>query len=298
MKKPPSSPSDAESARALFQAHGRDFQANRYVYPVLSRRAGGISIGVNVNRDKACNFDCVYCQVDRTEKVDTEPVDLDLLATELQRMVELVTSGRIFEQTKFRDTPPELRRFNDIAISGDGEPTLAANFIDIVKVCAKALRSQPCGDATLVLITNATLLHQDRVRRALEVLDEVDGRIWAKLDAGTEDYYRKVARSTVPFQRILDNLTEAAQARPIVIQSLFMRINNEPPPTAELEAYCDRLNEILAAGGQIESVQIHTIARTPAESFVAALTNAEVDAAAELVRKRSNLRVAAYHGTS
>jgi len=297
MKKPPSPPSAADPAQSLFRVHGRDFDANRYVYPVLSRRAGGISIGVNVNRDKACNFDCVYCQVDRTEKPDAEPVDLDLLDDELRRMVELVASGRIFEETKFRDTPTELRRFNDIAISGDGEPTMAANFVGIMEVCAKALRDQPYNDATLVLIINASLLHQDRVRRALEVLDSAGGWIWAKLDAGTEAYYQKVARSKVPFQRILDNLIEAARARPIVIQSLWMRIDNEPPPPAELEAYCDRLSEILATGGQIDLVQIHTVARRPAESFVTALSNAEVDAVAELVRRRTGLHVAEYYGT-
>jgi len=296
MKKPPNPPSAADPTQSLFRVHGRDFQANRYVYPVLSRRAGGISIGVNVNRDKACNFDCVYCQVDRAEPIEPEPVDLDLLDDELHRMIELVATGQIFEETKFRDTPPALRRFNDIAISGDGEPTMAANFLGVMEVCAEALRSRPLDGVKLVLITNATLLHHARVRRALEVLDAVDGRIWAKLDAGTEAYYQKVARSTVPFQRILDNLTEAARARPIVIQSLWMQIHNEPPLPAELETYCDRLNEILAAGGQIELVQVHTVARTPAESFVTPLTNAQIDVMAELVRRRTGLSVAAFHG--
>ena len=292
MNEPPTS----DAARTLFEAHGRNFQANRYVYPVLSRRAGGISIGVNLSRDKACNFDCVYCQVDRTEKADAEPVDLERLDDELHRTVELVASGGIYEETKFRDTPSPLRRLSDIAISGDGEPTMAANFLGVVEVCAKALRGRPLDGVKLVLITNAALLHQDRVRRALEVLDAVDGQIWAKLDAGTEDYYRKVARSAVPLGRILDNLSEAARARPIVIQSLWMRIHNEPPPPAELEAYCGRLNKILAAGGQIELVQIHTVARPPAESWVRALPDAEVDAIAEFVRRRTTLPVTAFHG--
>ena len=53
------------AAASLFQDHPRSFEANRYVYPVLSRRAGGISIGVNLNVDKVCNFHCVYCQVSR-----------------------------------------------------------------------------------------------------------------------------------------------------------------------------------------------------------------------------------------
>ena len=54
-------------ARRLdFKDHRRDLGENRYVYAVVSRRARGLSIGVNLNPDKVCNFDCPYCQVDRT----------------------------------------------------------------------------------------------------------------------------------------------------------------------------------------------------------------------------------------
>ena len=105
-----------------------------------------------------------------------------------------------------------------------------------------------------------------------------------------------MARSAVPWRQILSNLPEAARKRPIVIQSLWMRIGGQPPPPAELAAYCDRLREILAAGGQIKLVQIHTVARKPAEAYVAALCNAEVDAIAELVRSRTALPTAAFYG--
>jgi wyosine [tRNA(Phe)-imidazoG37] synthetase (radical SAM superfamily) len=286
---PPASP--------LFDVHSRSFAANCYVYPVLSRRAGGISIGVNLSLDRACNFHCIYCQVDRSGPVRADLVDLERLAGELDSAVELVTSGRIYNGTQFGRTPPTLRRLNDIALSGDGEPTACANFDRVVEVCAEVRRRHALNDVKLVLITNASLLHLPRVRQALTRLDANGGEIWAKLDAGTEDYYRLVARSTVPWRRILDNLREAAVGRPIVIQSLWMRIWDRPPPPAELAAYCDRLQEILAAGGRIKLVQIHTIARRPAELWATSLGNAEVDAIAELVRQRTGLPVAGFYGS-
>ena len=98
-----------------------------------------------------------------------------------------------------------------------------------------------------------------------------------------------VERTPIPFRQILDNITAAARIRPLVIQALFMRINGEPPPAAEQAAFCDRLNEITAAGGKLKLVQIYTVARRPAESFVTPLTNAEVDALVELVRRRTGL---------
>jgi len=289
-------PSVPDPARTLFEVHERGFAANRYVYPVLSRRSGGISIGVNLNRDQACNFNCIYCQVDRTESGDGEAIDFDRLAGELRRMIELVTSGRIYQETKFRDTPGPLRRLNDVAISGDGEPTAHADFERVVSVCAEVCRRRQLSGVKLVLITNASLLHRDRVRRGLETIDAIGGEIWAKLDAGTEAYYRRVARSAVSWPQILDNLASAARVRPIVIQSLFMRIFDEPPPPDEREAYCDRLEEIVEGGGRIKLVQIHTVARVPAESWVSPLSRDDIDTLAELVRRRTGLEVAAFSG--
>jgi wyosine [tRNA(Phe)-imidazoG37] synthetase (radical SAM superfamily) len=284
------------AALDLFQSHPRTFQANRYVYPVLSRRAGGISIGLNLNPDKACNFGCVYCQVSRVEPGGQPFVDLAQLGGELERMIDLVVSGRIYEGPQFRDTPDPLRRLNDLAMSGDGEPTTYSNFVAVVQLCAEARRRHRLEDVKIVLITNASMFHREHVRRALALLDANNGEIWAKLDAGTEPYYRLVARSGIPFARILANLREAALVRPIVIQTLFMRLHGEPPPAEEQAAYCDRLNEITAAGGKIKLVQLHTIARPPAESWVASLSNEEVDVLAELVRQRTGLTVAGFYG--
>ncbi len=291
-----SEPVDPVASRALFEAHPRSFESNRYVYPVLSRRSGGISIGVNLNLDKVCNFDCIYCQVDRTQLGERQFVELDRLEAELDAAVELVTSGRIYEHVKFRHTPPALRRLNDVAISGDGEPTTYRNFDEVVSVCAELRRRHGLDEMKLVLITNASMFHSDRVRRGLEILDANNGEIWAKLDAGTEPYYRLVVRSAIPFARILDNLRQAACVRPIVIQSLFMRIRGQPPPPAEQDAFCQRLGEIVTADGRIKLVQLYTIARPPAESWVAPLSNEQMDAMADRVRRKTGLEVSAFHG--
>lgn len=278
----------------LHESHPRSFESNRYVYPVLSRRAGGISIGVNLNRDKVCNFHCIYCQVERGGQVEQHAVDADRLAEELDRTIGLAVSGRLFEHPRFQAVPGPLRRLNDIALSGDGEPTASPEFGRAVEICAAARRRHGLNDVKLVLITNGSLLHRPQVRRALETLDANGGEIWAKLDAGTEAYYRAVNRSEVPWRRILDNLLEAARRRPIVVQSLWMRIRGEAPPAAELEAYCERLSEIVAGGGRIKLVQVHTIARRPGEAWAAPLSPAELDAIAELVRRRTGLNVAAF----
>jgi len=279
-------------ASSLFTSHPRSFETNRFVYPVVSRRSAGVSIGVNLNPDKVCNFDCIYCQVDRTSTAETKFVDLPQLLDELDHMLAIVASGELFAHPKFAATPEPLRRLNDIAFSGDGEPTTYRNFDEIIAQCAAIKRRRGLDDAKMVLITNASMFHRPAVRRGLETLDANNGEIWAKLEAGTEAYFKLVERTTIPFRQVLDNITEAGRVRPLVIQALFMRIAGEPPSPDKLDAFCDRLNEITAAGGKLKLVQIYTVARKPAESFVAPLTDAEVDAIVELVRKQTGLQSA------
>ena len=287
----------SDAARRLYEAHPRSFEQNRYVYPVVSRRARGLSIGINLNLDKVCNFDCVYCQVDRSEMGEKEFVELDRLVAELDRTVELVSSGRIYEHPKFAATPTHLRRLNDLALSGDGEPTTHRNFDEVAAACAEVRRRHRLDDVKIVLITNASMFHHPRVGKGLEILAANGGEIWAKLDAGTEAYYRRVARSAIPFRRILDNLRLAACARPIVIQSLFLRLEGKPPSEEEQAAYCRRLGEILASGGRIKLVQVLTVARRPAETWVSPLCDEELDALAALVRRETGLETAAFYAS-
>jgi wyosine [tRNA(Phe)-imidazoG37] synthetase (radical SAM superfamily) len=282
----------------LFTAHERSFETNRFVYPVVSRRSGGVSIGVNLNPDKICNFDCIYCQVNRVEKSETRFVEMPGLLRELDEMLALVASGEIYETTKFRDTPLALRRLNDMAFSGDGEPTTYRNFDEIIAACAELKRKHGLDAVKMVLITNASMFHRPAVKRGLEILDANQGEIWAKLDAGTDAYYHLIDRTTIPFRQVLENITSAAQARPIVIQSLFMRVNDVPPSAEEIDAYCDRLNEFTAAGGTIKLVQVYTIARRPAESFVTPLSNEEVDAITMRVQEKTSLTAESFYGAA
>jgi wyosine [tRNA(Phe)-imidazoG37] synthetase (radical SAM superfamily) len=286
------------SLKTLFQTHPRSFEDNRFVYAVVSRRSGGVSIGVNLNPEKYCNFDCVYCQVDRTVRGGPalRKADLPQLAAELDEMVGLAVRGGLFNGTRFSTTPSEYRRLNDIAMSGDGEPTASPLFDEVVAICVDVRRRHGLDDVKLVLITNATMLGRPKVCEALKVLDANNGEIWGKLDAGTEEYYQKIDRSKVKLAEVVENLIVAARQRPIVIQSLFMQLDGQGPTAAERDAYCDRLCEILTSGGQIKLVQVHTIARPPAESSATSLPDAEVDALADLVKRRTGLPVAAYYG--
>ena len=276
--------------------HPRTFRDNTYVYPVISRRSRGVSIGVNLNPDKICNFDCIYCQVDRKTSAVTRFVDNEMILSELAATIDMVESKQLFHEPEFQNVPEPLQRLNDIAFSGDGEPTTARDFDVIVKRVAELKKAKGLDHVKMVLITNATMFHRPKVNEALTTLDANQGEIWAKLDAGTEPYYKQIDKSLIPFHRILTNLHEAALVRPLVIQTLFMRVDGQAPSEAEIDAFCDRLNDILADGGQIDRIQIYTVARRPAVESVSALTKPELDRIADQVALKVPRLVERFYG--
>ncbi|MBA4032553.1 MAG: radical SAM protein [Planctomyces sp.] len=280
----------------LHSDHSRRFHENRYVYPVVSRRSAGVSIGINLNPDKVCNFDCIYCQVDRRSEAETTFVGTEILLAELDQTLELIASGKLWEDAKFAATPPALRRLNDIAFSGDGEPTTFRNFDLIVGEVAQRKKVAGLNDVKLVLITNATMFHRPACARGLSVLMANNGEIWAKLDAGTEEYYHLIERTKIPFSRVLENIRDVALRWPVVIQALFMRVEGTGPSEAEINAWISRLRDILEAGGKIALAQVYTVARPPAEAVVTPLADADVDGIAARVRDELSIPASAYYG--
>lgn len=278
---------------ALFASHPRRWQDNRFVYPVISRRSQGLSIGVNLNPDKVCNFDCVYCSVDRQVPPLVRQVDLARLRDELDHLLGIAADGTLFATPPFDRTPTALRRINDVAFSGDGEPTACPHFGEACRIAADLVASHRLAATKLVVITNATLLDRPAVRSALDFLDDHRGEVWAKLDAGSEDWYRRIDRSRIPLATVLANLLAAGRVRPLVIQSLFCRLAGQAPDAAEIAAWCARLEGLVADGCRIRLVQVYTTARSTAVAAVTPLTAVELDAIADQARV-SGLEVEVY----
>jgi wyosine [tRNA(Phe)-imidazoG37] synthetase (radical SAM superfamily) len=277
--------------------HRRVWRNFLYCYPVISRRSRGLSLGVNLNPDKVCNFDCVYCEVDRTVPARGRDVDLDQLEAELGQLMDLATSGEIYQVPPFDTARPEERRLNDVAFSGDGEPTTAREFAEAVARVARMKQQRGLDLVKLVLITDSSRLQAPDVVQGLETLMAHEGEVWAKLDAGTEAYYQEICRSLVPFQRILDNLLATARRWPILIQTLFLEWRGRGPSEVELEAYCSRLEHILDQGGQLQAIQLYTVARPTPEPEARPLRRLELDAVAASLRGRlPGLPVEVYYG--
>jgi len=277
--------------------HRRIWQNFDYCYPVISRRSKGLSLGVNLNPDKVCNFDCVYCEVDRVNPPRRKDVDLDQLEREMATLLDLSISGEIFSFPPFDSARPEQRRLNDIAFSGDGEPTTAREFPESVERLAKLKTARGLHDVKLVLITDSSRLQAPEVIRGIETLMGNNGEIWAKLDAGTEAYYREINRSKVPFARILENLLSAGRRWPVTIQTLFLEWNGQGPAAGELEAYMACLQALLDGGAELQGLQLYTVARPTPEAAARPLSSGVMDGlAAKIVDAFPRISVEVFYG--
>lgn len=286
----------APAARRHAEGHfgaPRSFLDNRFVYAVISQRARGLSIGVNMNPDKFCNFSCLYCEVNRDEPGHDRQVNVRVMSTELQGLLRMAFQGRMREFPAFRHTPAELLELKEVALSGNGEPTLCPNFAEVVHevVHIRSLGKFPFFK--LVLITNASGLDSAQVRQGLQVFTSTD-EIWAKLDAGTQDYMNRVNRPSVSLSHVLQNLLALARHRPVVIQSLFPLIEGQEPPAEEIEHYVARLRELLAGGAQIAGVQVYSAHRPPHQPACGHLPLRSLSRIAQHVREATGLKAEVF----
>ncbi len=265
----------------------RNFLTNCHVYFVLSQRAGGLSIGINMNPDKRCNFDCVYCEVDRRKPGGSARVPVREMISELEGALAMAAADGLRVLTR-GPVEPGLLELKEVALSGDGEPTLCPNFRQVVDAVVQ-LRARGRGPSfRLVLITNASGLHLPGIRAGIALLAGSD-EIWVKLDVGTQDAMNRINRSEVPLEIILANILELARARPVVIQSLFPVIDGREPGASEIDAYVERLRALKDEGAAISLVQVYSAHRPAMNTACAHLPLRSLSQIAQTIRRRTGL---------
>lgn len=245
--------SDAQPLSVL--DHDRNASSMRYVYPVVSRRAGGVSIGINLNVNNACNWACIYCQVPDLARGAPPPVDLERLADELSRLLDDVLVGDFLAQR----VPEGMRRLADVAFSGNGEPTSSEQFLPAVELVIAALESRGlAGRLPIRVITNGSLMHRPSVVEALSRLGARAGEVWFKIDRATEEGMLAVNRTAVSVAQVERNLTRAASVVPVWIQTCWFGIDGEAPSAGEVDAY---LAFLVRHRNLIAGVHLYGIAR-------------------------------------
>ncbi len=238
--------------------HDRDVFGLKYVYPVVSRRAGGVSVGINLNPNNACNWACVYCQVPNLTRGNAPPIDLGQLRAELRLMLQAIVHGSFLQD----HVPEAARRLNDIAFSGNGEPTSASCFADAVELVGAVLREFGLQEQIkLVLISNGSLIGKPAVQDGLRRLAALGGEIWFKLDRGSAADMAAVNQVHLAPAAVLRNLLQAAQLCPTWVQSCFFAWDGAVPAADSVAAYLQLLADAVNAGAGLRGVLLYGLAR-------------------------------------
>ena len=268
--------------------HRRDSAGLKYVYPVVSRRAGGVSIGVNLNPNNACNWACAYCQVEGLVRGGPPPIDLALLEFELISFLDAVLRGDFLE----RNVPPEQRRLVDIAFSGNGEPTSAVEFLAAMQLVEQVLgRYGLHGKLVVRLITNGSLLHRLQVQEGLRLLAAMDGEVWFKLDRALPAEIALVNGVPGDPQRSARNLEVCARLARTWVQTCWFAFDGEVPGELSQSAYCRLLTPL---ADRLAGVHLYGLARPSLQPSAARLTRLPgevLQAFAERIQKETGLKV-------
>ena len=274
------------TSRLTTRRHDRDSAGLTYVYPVISRRAGGVSVGINLNPNNACNWRCIYCQVPDLKRGSAPPVDIPLLERELRGFLTDILHGAFMTE----HVPQEARQLKDIALSGNGEPTSAAEFDQVIELIGRIMDDFGLkGKIKLVLITNGSLVHRPAVQRGLERMAKLGGEVWFKLDRASEAGIRLVNGTRISLPRVRKNLAAAAALCPTRLQTCLFAIDGRPPDEKELAAYLEFVATALAAGVTLRGIMLYGLARPPMQPGKERLTALGKDWLDDFARRAAGL---------
>ena len=238
--------------------HDRDSAALRYVYPVVSRRAGGISVGINLNPNNACNWRCIYCQVPNLTRGTAPVIDMPLLESELRGFLQELLHGDFIQ----RRVPEDARRINDIALSGNGEPTSCAEFDQVIALIARVRRETALPEAVkTLLITNGSLLYRSSVQQGLRDMAKLNGEVWFKLDRASEAGMLLVNDTHVSLRKVRDNLIASIGCCPTWLQTCWFALDGEPPSREDEDDYLEFVDGLLRDGHRPQGVLLYSLAR-------------------------------------
>lgn len=264
--------------------HSRDSAGLHYVYPVVSRRAGGVSVGINLNTNNACNWRCVYCQVPNLKLGSAPPVDLVLLEKELRDFLRELLHGDFMQ----RRVPEDARRINDIALSGNGEPTSAKEFVQVIALIGKLQKELALpSHIKLILITNGSLMHRTYVQQGLRLMAQFRGEIWFKLDRASTAGMETINSTQLSMEKVRKNLATAISLCPTWLQTCWFALDGLPPAKQDEDDYLDFLAGLLHDNILPRGVLLYSIARSslqPEAPRLAALSAQQLEAFAERIR--------------
>lgn len=236
--------------------HNRDVTGMTYIYPVVSRRAQGVSVGINLNVNNACNWRCIYCQVPNLTRGGPPAIELAQLKQELNSMMQALLHGD-FMQRYVAETD---RRLMDIAFSGNGEPTTCKQFGEVLDIVAEVMQQYDLiqQDVKVRLITNGSQMDKVEVQAWMKKLAQINGEVWFKIDAGNRAGFARINDIQMTPEAHIKRLKTCAALCPTLVQTCMFALDGIAPSEADIADYLALIKQV---SSEIKGVHLYSVAR-------------------------------------
>jgi wyosine [tRNA(Phe)-imidazoG37] synthetase (radical SAM superfamily) len=237
----------------------------KYIYgPVKSRRLG-LSLGLNLSRDKICDLDCVYCQWGSVGKTFLE-------RKEYARAADVIVELKSW----FRNNPQQGAALKFATFSGLGEPTLNTCIGELIDEVRKITGLK------IAVITNSTLLGNFLVRQSILKAD----LIVPSLDAVDPEIFKQIDRphAGVKLNEIIEGLMALRKefSGLIWLEVMFVAgINDQPAHIQELKKVIKRINP--------DKIQINSPVRSTAEKNVFPVERSKLEKIKEIFGAKAEI---------
>lgn len=253
-----------------------------YVYVARSRRAGGLSLGVDLTPHGHCSFSCIYCQA-------SHPIIRD---PDLRVDVELLRQG-----LRDRLSSPEASELRDLVLAGSGEPSGAIGFPAALQaihtVCLETGFDRPRR-----IFTNGRHFGSPEVAQALSTWIDSGGEVWVKVDGASSETLSLINGRTIDAAAHLSAIWSFARQHPIGVQSLFVEGEGLPSADDVAAGVIEAIGTAVEQGAKVNAVHLLTLARPPSDSSQAArlrpVSAERLEGFASRLRDRTHLSVTIY----
>ncbi|MEX2517518.1 MAG: radical SAM protein [Gammaproteobacteria bacterium] len=210
---------------------------------------------------------------------------MTLLRSELAAFLAGISDGSFFQRMS---VPAKYRRIRDIAISGNGEATMVAEFPEVVRIIGEERMAAGLDDSVkTVLITNSSLIQRSHVQAGLQCMSQMNGEIWFKIDTAIANERQFINSCTISETRILTNLQRSASLCSTWIQTCVFALDGRP--AANYDAYLDLIRKIVDGGQQVSGVMLYGPARPSMQAHSARVSRVPEQLLRELAIKINNI---------
>ena len=180
---------------------------NNIIFGPIPSRRFGMSLGIDLSpASKQCNFDCLYCELDKAETVSKQ--------TQILEVEDIIS--------QLKTALANHKNIDVITFTANGEPTLYPKLSTLIDEVDKIK-----GDIKTLILSNGANIYEPAIQQTLSKIDIVK----LSLDCVSEKCFKKLDRvdDSIDCSKIVDGMIAFRQLhkKQLITETLFVKTLND-----------------------------------------------------------------------